>query len=141
MYYGLGCRNVSKIFIPTDYDINHLVNHFTEWKKILNNSTYYNNYIYYKTIFLMNRDKFLDTGFCILKKSTKIGSPISCIFYEHYSSLEQLKKNLKQNADKIQCIVSNNIVENSIEFGSTQSPSIDDYADKINTMEFLLKLS
>ena len=141
MYYGLGCRNVSKIFIPTDYDINHLINHFTEWKNILNNSTYYNNYIYYKTIFLMNRDKFLDTGFCILKKSTKIGSPISCIFYEHYSSLEQLKKNLKQNADKIQCIVSNNIVENSIEFGSTQSPSIDDYADKINTMEFLLKLS
>ena len=89
----------------------------------------------------MKGERFFDTGFCIIKECNLIGSPIATIYYEYYQNKEELQKKLIANQNKIQCIVSNKIVENSIEFGSTQSPSIDDYADKINTIDFLLKLS
>ena len=89
----------------------------------------------------MNGDFYFDTGHTLLKESNKIGSPIGTIFYSFYENEKDLKKNMANYADNIQCIVSNNIVENSINFGSTQCPSIDDYADNINTMDFLLKLS
>ena len=141
MYYGLGCRSVSKLYLPKDYNINLITTNLEDWKKVLNNSTYYNNYMYYKTIYLMKGDRFIDTGFSIIKESNQIGSPISTIFYEYYNDQKELQKKLIVNEKHIQCIVSNNIVENSIKFGSTQRPSIDDYADKINTMDFLLKLS
>ena len=141
MYYGLGCRSVSKLYIPKDYDINRIIKNLDDWKKIIDNSTYYNNYMYYKTIYLMKGDHFFDTGFSIIKESNLIGSPISTLFFEYYENTKELQKKLIVNQKKIQCIVSNNIVENSINFGSTQRPSIDDFSDKINTMEFLLKLS
>ena len=89
----------------------------------------------------MKGEKIIDTGFVIIKESYEIGSPISTLFYERYNNVRELNKKLKQKQNKIQCIISNNIVENSTKFGSSQSPSIDDYADKINTMDFLLKLS
>jgi hypothetical protein len=141
MYYGLGCRSVSKLYLPKGYDINLIINSLVDWKDIINNNTYYNNYTYNKTIYLMKGERFFDTGFCIIKESNLIGSPIATIYYEYYQNKEELQKKLIANQNKIQCIVSNKIVENSIEFGSTQSPSIDDYADKINTIDFLLKLS
>ena len=141
MYYGLGCRSVSKLYLPKGYDINLIINSLNDWKDVINNITYYNNYTYNKTIYLMKGERFFDTGFCIIKESNLIGSPIATIYYEYYQNKEELQKKLIANQNKIQCIVSNNIVENSIEFGSTQSPSIDDYADKINTIDFLLKLS
>ena len=141
MYYGLGCRSVSKLYLPKGYDINLIINSLNDWKDVINNSTYYNNYTYNKTIYLMKGERFFDTGFCIIKESNLIGSPIATIYYEYYQNKEELQKKLIANQNKIQCIVSNKIVENSIEFGSTQSPSIDDYADKINTIDFLLKLS
>jgi thymidylate synthase ThyX len=89
----------------------------------------------------MKGEKIIDTGFVIIKESYEIGSPISTLFYERYNDIRELNKQLKQKQNKIQCIISNNIVENSTKFGSSQSPSIGDYADKINTMDFLLKLS
>ena len=141
MYYGLGCRSVSKLYLPKGYDIKLIINYLNDWKEVINNNTYYNNYNYNKTIYFMKGERFFDTGFCIIKKSNNIGSPIANIYYEHYKNKEELQKKLIANKNKIQCIVSNKIVENSIEFGSTQSPSIDDYADKINTIDVLLKLS
>lgn len=141
MYYGLGCRSVSKLYIPEKFDIDLIIDQLKSWKCVLNNSAYYNNYIYHKTIYLMKGEKIIDTGFVIIKESYEIGSPISTLFYERYNDKRELNKKLKQKQNKIQCVISNNIVENSTKFGSSQSPSIDDYADKINTMDFLLKLS
>ena len=89
----------------------------------------------------MKGDKFYDNGFSILKESEKIGSPIGTIFFEYYNDKTEINSLLKINEDKIQCIVSNEIVKNSIVFGSSQTPSIEDFADKEDTMNFLLKLS
>ena len=89
----------------------------------------------------MSEEKFFDNGFLILKESTEIGSPIGAVFFEYYENDNTVIKSLKKCSEKIQCIVGKNIVENSVEFGNTQRPSLDDFADKINTLDFLLKLS
>ena len=141
MYYGMGCRNVSKLFLPINYNFEKLIKNLREWKQIISNDSYRSNYLYNKAIYSINGDFYFDTGHSLLIQSNKIGSPIGTTFYSFYEDEKDLKKNIVNYADKIQCIVSNNIVENSIDFGSTQCPSIDDYADNINTMDFLLKLS
>ena len=141
MYYGLGCRSVSKIYLPKDYDLDILFKQVYSWKDIINNSSYYNNYTYNKTIYLMSDENFFDNGFLILKESTEIGSPIGAVFFEYYENDNTVIKSLKKYSEKIQCIVGRNIVENSVEFGNSQRPSLDDFADKINTLDFLLKLS
>ena len=92
-------------------------------------------------MYLMSEEKFFDNGFLILKESTEIGSPIGAVFFEYYENDNTIIKSLKKYSEKIQCIVGKNIVENSVEFGNTQRPSLDDFADKINTLDFLLKLS
>ena len=112
-----------------------------EWKKILNNNSYNNNYTYNKSVFLLNNEKFFENGLIILKESKKLGSPISVLYYEEYDSLHKLKKYLDVNKDKLQCIVSNNLVKNSTKFGMTQSPSLLDFADDLNTVDFLLKVN
>jgi len=141
MYYGLGCRNVSKLFLPLNYNFEKLIKSLREWKPMASNNAYRNNYTYNKAIYSINGNFYFDTGYILLKESNKIGSPIGTTFYSFYENEKDLKKSIANYADNIQCIVSNNIVENSIDFGSTQCPSIDDYADNINTMDFLLKLS
>ena len=141
LYYGMGCRNVSKIFIPKDYNLDRIFKASVEWKKILNNNSYNNNYTYNKSVFLLNNEKFYENGLIILKESKKLGSPISVLYYEKYDSLHKLKKYLDVNKDKLQCIVSNNLVKNSTKFGMTQSPSLLDFADDLNTVDFLLKVN
>ena len=141
MYYGLGCRNVSKIYMPNGYNLDLLFNSFFNWKNVINNNAYYNNYIYNKTIYLMKGEKIFDNGFSILKESKNIGSPIGTIFYEYYNDKLKISNQLIKENEKIQCIVSNKIVKNSIKIGTTQTPSIDDFADKVDTMNFLLKLT
>ena len=137
----MGCRNVSKIFIPKDYNLDRIFKASVEWKKILNNNSYNNNYTYNKSVFLLNNEKFYENGLIILKESKKLGSPISVLYYEEYDSLHKLKKYLEVNKDKLQCIVSNNLVKNSTKFGMTQSPSLLDFADDLNTVDFLLKVN
>ena len=89
----------------------------------------------------MNKIPFLDNGFVILKNDRQIYSPLSVIFYEYYSDITKLAAEIEAKADEIQCIVSNeNTYFNSIPFGSTQKPKLYEYADNINTLDFLLKL-
>ena len=95
MYYGLGCRSVSKIYLPKDYDLDFLFKQVHSWKDIINNSSYYNNYTYNKTIYLMTEEKFFDNGFLILKESTEIGSPIGAVFFEYYENDNTVIKSLK----------------------------------------------
>jgi hypothetical protein len=137
-YFGLGCRNVSKVYLPKNYDLDLLFKSFMKWKKVINNNTYANNYDYYRSIYLLNKEVFFDNGFILLKESKNIGSPVGTLFYEYYNKYEDIRKNLSQISDKIQCIVS---AENLIEFGKTQFPELTDYADGVDTFVFLLKLN
>ena len=141
LYYGLGCRSVSKIFIPKDYNLDKIFKASIDWKKLINNTSYYNNYNYNKSVFLLNSEKFYDNGLVILKESKKLGSPISVLYYEKYDSLDKLKKYLDAKRDKLQCVVSNNLVKNSTKFGMTQSPALLEFADNVNTVDFLLKVN
>ena len=140
-YFGLGCRNVSKVYLPENYDLDLLFRSFMKWKKVINNNSYANNYDYHRAIYLLNKEVFFDNGFILLKESKKIGSPVGTLFYEYYDKYEDVKKNLSEISEKIQCIVSNENIKNFIEFGKTQSPELTDYADGVDTIDFLLKLN
>ena len=140
-YYGLGCRNVSKIFIPNNYNLDILFKSFVLWNEVINKNSYSNNYNYYRAIYLLNKEVFFDNGFFLLKESEKIGSPVGTIYFEYYKSDNQIKEMIKKNNEKIQCIVSNNNYPKTIKFGETQMPNLNDFADDIDTFNFLLKLN
>lgn len=139
-YYGLGCRNVSKLFVPNGYDFKLFFESIFPYGDIIHYEKYANNYDYNKAVFLMSLFKILDNGFLTLKEDTSYASPISSVFYEFYDDLDSVKNKLKDDAELIQCIVSNNLIENSIAFGQTQKPNLWDYADNIDTINFLNNL-
>ena len=139
MYFGLGCRNVSKLFVPKDYDFTSFFQAIEEYKTILLHHKYQNNYDYHKAIYLMNLMPILDNGFLILKEDTQNASPIAVLHFETYLNLAEVEQKLHQNKS-IQCVVSNQLITNSIPFGTTQEPALWDYADEIDTIKFLLNL-
>jgi hypothetical protein len=137
-YYGLGCRNVSKIYVPKGYDFNGLFNALFHYKDIIHQHKYANNYDYNKAVYLMSQFKILDNGFLVLKEDDSLTSPISALFYSYYDDESTLRKMLQEIEEQIQCVVS--AKDSDVNFGDTQKPSVSDYADGIDTMEFLLKL-
>lgn len=139
-YYGLGCRNVSKIFIPKNYNFDAFFNAVYKWHPIINESKYANNYDYNKAVYLMSEFEMLENGFLMIKEDESYASPIATLFYEYYSDANDLKDKLIADKDKIQCIVSNKFTDNYIAFGETQNPQLSDYADNLDTIEFLLKI-
>ena len=138
-YYGLGCRSVSKVFVPKSYDFDTLFKAVYSYHPIVDQVKYSNNYDYNKAVYLMSEFKILDNGFLILKEDKSYSSPIASLFYERYENLDVLKERLTADANELQCIVSENIVEGEIAFGQTQQPSLADYADNVDTVDFLLK--
>jgi hypothetical protein len=139
-YFGLGCRNVSKLFVPKGYNFDAFFKAIFEYQDVIHYEKYSNNYDYNKAVFLMSNFKLLDNGFLTLKEDSSYSSPISSVFYENYDSLPDLINRLKKDEDQIQCIVSNGLTENSIAFGQTQKPQLWDYADNVNTLEFLISV-
>ena len=139
-YYGLGCRNVSKFFIPKDYNFDNFFGAMYKWNPIIEESKYANNYDYNKAVYLMSEFDMLENGFLMIKEDESYASPIATLFYEHYDNLEELKQKLKAESDKIQCIVSNGFTNDEIEFGKTQHPQLCDYADNVDTIEFLIEI-
>lgn len=139
-YFGLGCRNVSKIFIPKDYDFKLFFEAMYEYGDIIHYDKYANNYDYNKAVFLMSNFKLLDNEFMTLKEDEGYASPISSVFYEYYDTVDAVLQKLEADAEKIQCITSNNLTKNSIPFGKTQKPELWDYADNVDTLDFLLKI-
>ncbi len=139
-YFGLGCRNVSKLYIPENYDFEAFFKGMFSWKEIIHNHKYINNYDYNKAVYLMDSFPLLDNEFMLLKEDTAFSSPISVVFYEKYNSLEDLSKELEEQSENIQCVVSKAGINNEIPFGKAQNPELWDYADRIDTVEFLLKL-
>ena len=140
LYYGLGCRNVSKLYIPKGFNLNKIFKGLDTFSDVINNSKYANNYYYNKSIFLINKDIFLDNGYFILKEDPRLYAPISCAFYEFYDDIKDLKSKLHDIRDNLQCIVSKKRSLKAISYGSTQNPSFHDYADNIDTIEFLINI-
>lgn len=137
-YYGLGCRNVSKIFIPENYELPSLIDLFQDFVSNMDNVKYNNNLDYHKSVYLINNFKFLDGGFFLMLESSELHSPVSVIYFEYYKSLDELKVNLENQKNEIQCIVSHIPALSAISFGQAQNPKLWDYADDVDTMEFLL---
>lgn len=139
-YYGLGCRNVSKLFIPKDYNFDAFFNAVYKWNSIIHESKYANNYDYNKAVYLMSEFDMLENGFLMIKEDESYASPIATLFYEYYNNSDALQLKLKDEADKIQCIVADGFTDTEIKYGQTQCPKLSDYADNVDTVDFLLKI-
>jgi hypothetical protein len=139
-YFGLGCRNVSKLYVPKNYNFDLFFNSIFCYKELINNHKYANNYDYNKAIYLMSEYKFLDNGFFIVKEGNEMHSPISTINFEYYDNVSILKEKINLEDDNIQCIVSNIEFKGKVNFGETQNPSLNQYADNIDVMKFLLTI-
>ncbi|MER0438698.1 acyl-CoA reductase [Emticicia sp. W12TSBA100-4] len=140
-YFGLGCRNVSKLFVPVGYTFDKFYESIEYWSTIRLHHKYNNNYDYNKSIYLVNRIPHLDNGFLLLKEDDALVSPISVCFYETYESDKHLEQLLSESAEKIQCTVSSDArFLNSFRFGEAQVPKLEDFADGIDPMEFLMDL-
>lgn len=140
-YFGLGCRNISKLFVPKGYNFDSFFSALNEYITVANHHKYHNNYDYNKSIYLVNKTPHLDNGFLLLTENKGFVSPISVLFYEHYESTDQLDALVAQEHEKIQCIVSKDgWYKDSVIFGKAQFPEPWDYADNIDTMEFLINL-
>ena len=144
LYFGLGCRNVSKIFVPENYDFEKLFSGIIHWEKIIHHNKYANNYTYYKTIYLMNKIKIWDNGFLLLKEDIGLSSPAAVLYYEFYKNEKQLNGRLKMDKENIQCVVASPLTPLlmdrgtfQVDFGEAQHPQLSDYADGIDTMKFL----
>lgn len=142
MYFGLGCRNVSKIYFPEGYNLEHVFEGFEGYRDMmLLHTKYFNNYEYNKAIMLVNNEAFYDNGFVLLKPSGEIASPVSVVYFEYYKNETELHSKLTLHDNVIQCIVSNHSGgSNRVPFGHSQKPLLTDYADGIDTMKWLVDL-
>jgi hypothetical protein len=138
-YYGLGCRSVSKLFVPKGYDFDKFFKAQFPHNQIINQHKYANNYDYNKAVYLMSEFNIFDNGFLMLKEDINYASPIATVFYEVYETEEIIKQRIASDKDAIQCVVSSGLFPNEIAFGKTQTPELWDYADGVDTVEFLLK--
>ena len=136
-YFGLGCRSITKLFIPRDYNLDLLFEVFYDYKDVALNNKYVNNYDYNKAVFLMGSNVIVENGFLILKEeNSSLHSPVSVLYYEYYDQIDALKKHLGTLSEEVQCICG----DGYLPFGKTQMPELEDYADGVNTLEFLAKL-
>lgn len=143
LHYGLGCRNVSKLWLPKNYDPTTLLGRWNEaMEEAKMHHKYMNNYDYNRAIYLVNRVDHYDGGGLMMKEDEQLVSPVSVIFYEFYDNLESLQSKLHLLEEKIQCVVSKEgVLENTVPYGQAQFPTINDYADNVDTMAFLAHLS
>ena len=135
-YFGLGCRNVSKVYLPEGFKIDRLFNALFEYNAIIHHHKYANNYDYNKAVWLLNNESLLDNGFLLLKEDESLASPTGSMYYEHYTDEQELRRNLEERAHEIQCVVSHA----DIPFGGSQKPALWDYADGLDTLAFLQSL-
>jgi hypothetical protein len=136
IHFGMGCRNVSKVFLPEGYDLNKVIGALYKYKEAVNHNKYGNNYDYHKALYLMNGDDILENGFMLFKEEKDLHSPLSVLFYEYYADEQAVRKKLNNLSDQIQCVVS----RKDIPFGKAQKPELWDYADGIDTLKFLSEI-
>jgi hypothetical protein len=134
-FFGLGCRNVTKLYVPAGYDFEPLLSAFKKYNYLADHHKYKNNFDYNLTLHILNNKFYMTNDSILLIEDSSIFSPISQLNYEYYASRDQLLSSLYDNQD-IQGIVE----KNHIPFGQAQSPGLFDYADRVDTMEFLQSL-
>ncbi len=137
-YFGLGCRNVTRLFIPNDFLIDKIFESFLNFKDAINHHKYANNYEYNRAIYLLNAEKFWDNNFVMLKEDEALFSPLSVLNFSRYENIEEVHTFINENEKEIQAIVAKpELGFDSIGFGEAQNPGLDTYADKVDTMKFL----
>ena len=142
-YFGLGCRNVSKLYVPENYNFDFLLGILhEEYKTLANHNKYRNNFDYNNALFLLNKVEFLMSGSLIITPAKDITSRIATLHYENYTDVNELSKHLREVSEQIQCVVSKTSIPavKTFAFGEAQKPSITDYADGVDTMQFLTTL-
>ncbi|WP_046744691.1 acyl-CoA reductase [Kordia zhangzhouensis] len=139
-YFGLGCRSVSKLFVPRDYNFDAFFQAMYSKSNIMDNAKYANNYDYNKAVYLMSLFDILENGFLMIKEDTQYASPIATVFYEYYDNLDSLQEKLTLEEESIQCVVADLNLTNEVKFGQTQHPQLYDYADGVDTLQFLTNL-
>lgn len=135
-YFGLGCRNVTKVFLPQDFDIDRLFAGFYPYRDIINHAKYANNYDYHKALWLLNRDELIENGFLLVKEDEQLVSPVGSLFLHRYKNEAEVSKWLEAHRAEVQCVVGRKYIL----FGEAQQPELWDYADAVDTMAFLCKL-
>ena len=143
LYFGLGCRSVSKLFVPKDYDFVPFLRILTrESQPIAQHHQFNNNLEYQKAVHLMNKLYYMDAGTFLLTENQNYASPIGMVYYEYYDDIEAVNRRLETDADQLQCIVSRDpYITNAEPFGHAQSPTLTDYPDGIDTLRWLLAFS
>lgn len=138
-YYGMGCRNVTQLLIPQDFELDLLFKNFISHQNIINHHQYANNYDYNKALYLLNQEVFWDNNFVMLKESEQLFSPLSVVYFKRYQELDGVKQFLSKNKENIQCIVNERVIgiPDSVDFGTSQKPGLATYADHIDTLKFL----
>ncbi len=129
-----------KLFVPKEYNFQTFFKAIFKYGDVIYYEKYANNYDYNKAVFLMSNFKLLDNEFLTIKEDSSYASPISSVFYEFYENLEEIKSKLENDSEQIQCIVSKDLINNSIPFGKTQKPELWDYADNVDTIAFLQQI-
>jgi len=133
-YFGLGCRSVSKLYLPENFNFNLFFEGIANHGDLMNHNKYMNNYDYHNALFLLENIKFLTNNFVIVRENEPLATPVSVLHYSYYKNLEDLEKLLTEKESEIQCKVG----INGLPFGTTQQPALNDYADGIDTVEWLL---
>ena len=137
-YFGLGCRNVTHLILPRNIDLKRLYESYDLYIDIVNHHKYYNNYMYHKSILLMNLDKHYDNGFMLYQEKETPHAPIATMNYHYYDTIDEAVSYLNSHNDLWQCVVSHHPeIPDAIGFGNAQSPELWDYADNINVLDFL----
>jgi len=135
-YFGLGCRNVSQIWVPKDFVLDRFFEGIYDYNPIVNHNKYANNYDYNKAVYLLNEENMLDNGFMLLKEDESLHSPLGMLHYMRYDDINEVENFIKKNSESIQAIVG----KNYIPFGNSQCPTLTDYADNVDTLKFLTEL-
>lgn len=140
LYFGLGCRNISFLFLPENFDFTYFFEGIEKYKDIINHQKYANNYLYQQTILTMNRVPFYDNGFCLFTQNYSLHSPVGVIHYAYYKKEKEISEFIAQNKEAIQCVLSDEQYSfKTLPFGKAQQPELNDYADNVDTLSFLLK--
>lgn len=141
IYFGLGCRNITHLYLPKGFDLERLFSNFIEFKEIINHHKYANNYDYNRAIYLLNKEKFWDNNFILLRETDDLFSPLAVVNFSYYENLAEVQAQLVTNEKDIQCVAAlPGVIARSVALGTTQCPDLSTYADHVDTMEFLCTL-
>lgn len=134
-YFGLGCRNVSKLYLPEEFNISRMVSLWSRYENLRLHSKYAANYDHSKAVMIVNRQPFIDTGFVLLREDSSLTPPMAVVNYEFYHSATAVSDTLQAMNERIQCVTGHGFVPH----GTAQKPYLWDYADDVDTIKFLLK--